>query len=380
MRILMISRGVPSKNDPQHGSFEFDQAKALAAMGHEVVIASVDMRFRLIYRKIGLSVKQINNNITAYNLFIAPSAIIKLFGNRIHERYIQWQWEKIKAAIITNEAPFDVIYSHYLFNSYYAVKYFSSLSIPIVALEHWSALNHNPIAPYVKAMAEFTYPRLSQLLTVSEPLKQRIFDIFNVPAKVVHNMVGNEFIYTNSPAEKLFTFISVGSLFPVKNHALLISALAKLNLPKDKWQLIIVGEGNERAHLQQLISHYNLMANIHLVGKKSKDEIVHMLNTSHVFVLPSLSENFSVAVLESLACGLPVIASICGGIRECINDMNGLLFEVGDENGLANCLNHMFTNYKNYDRLAIANDCHERFSSEVIALQLTKIFKEVASK
>ena len=160
---------------------------------------------------------------------------------------------------------------------------------------------------------------------------------------------------------------------------MLIAALAKAKLPRDKWQLILVGEGDERLALQTQIMKEGLTKNVHLVGLKNKQEIAQLHNNSHVFVLPSRSENFSVAVLEALACGLPVVASICGGIKECIDEKNGLLFEVDDVKGLTQCLEHMYTHYQDYDRQTIAKDCQARFSAEVIARQLTDIFEHITN-
>ena len=377
MNILIISRGIPSEKDPQWGSFEFDQAKALATLGHRVIMASVDARFRKYWRKIGMSTDTIEN-IHTYNLFICPSAFIAILGKRIKELFTKYLWHKLSRYIQKNEPKIDLIYAHYLPFSYKAVKYLQDLDAPIVAIEHWSELNREPMLPSVEMMAKETYPKVDKLITVSEPLKQRILTKFHVPSVVVHNMIGKEFAYTPIPTkDNVFRIVSVGSLFANKNHQLLIAALATLNLPQDKWQLSIIGEGPERFHLLQQIDQYHLTNNIHLIGKQSKMDIARILNESDTFVLPSISENFSVAVLEALACGLPVIASICGGIRECITDQNGLLFKVNDVDGLSQCLLHMFNHYKEYDRMAIAADCQSRFSSEVIAEQLTHIFEEV---
>lgn len=377
MRILLISRGVPSKKDPQYGCFEYDQAKALAKLGHNIIIASVDTRFRLFWRKWGLSISHLEDNIISYKLFICPSIFLRPFGNNAVEKFVEWQWKKIACLVQKREQTIDIIYSHYLFNSYYTLKCFTNINAPIVALEHWSAINQDQIAPNVMRMAEYTYSKVNQLLTVSEPLKQRIIDLFSVHPIVVHNMVGKEFHYMNIQSEKPITFITVGSLFPIKNHTLLIAAFAKLKLPKDTWQLVIVGEGSERKKLQNQIDKEGLSQNIHLIGTKPKAEIANLLNSAHVFVLPSISENFSVAVLEALACGLPVVASICGGIKECIDKTNGLLFEVGDLNGLARCLQFMYEHAQDYDRYAIATNCQARFASEVIAKQLSTIFENV---
>ena len=105
-----------------------------------------------------------------------------------------------------------------------------------------------------------------------------------------------------------------------------------------------------------------------------------ILKNSSIFLLPSRNENFSVAVLEALACGLPVIASICGGIRECINEKNGLLFPVDDVEKLAQSILYAVQHLDKYDRKAIAEDCQARFSPEVIAKQLTQIFEDTIKK
>ena len=61
MYILMIARGIPSKKYPQWGCFEKDQAEALAAFGHKVVVMCIDRRFLFEWRKIGLTHCDIND-------------------------------------------------------------------------------------------------------------------------------------------------------------------------------------------------------------------------------------------------------------------------------------------------------------------------------
>ena len=81
MFIALISRGVPSKRDPQWGCFEKDQAEALVAVGHKVAVISVDSRFRLYWRKPGISHYRLNG-IDYYDCFWVPGIIThRLFGN-----------------------------------------------------------------------------------------------------------------------------------------------------------------------------------------------------------------------------------------------------------------------------------------------------------
>lgn len=379
MNILVISRGMPTPKDPQWGCFEYDQAKALSKLGHNVILASVDSRFRLRWRNWGLTMKEIET-VHYYNFFLCPGAISGLFGYGFKNTLKTWQWNLIVKKIIQDEGPIDVIYAHYLFNSYFAVNALKQLKAPIVAIEHWSELNKDPLSNNILKMANDTYPYVQRAITVSTPLRNRLKQLFNIDPKVVYNMVGDEFLYTPTSLSNKVRYVTTGSLVFRKGFDMFAKALSILNLPKDKWELNIIGEGEEHQNLQNQIEQCGFTENIHLVGSKSKDEIAKMLNESNVFVLPSRNENFSVAVLEALACGLPVIASICGGIRECIDEKNGLLFEVDDVEGLSKAINHMFYHYQDYDRQAIADDCKARFSSEVIAKQLTQIFEDVINK
>lgn len=380
MTIYIIARGIPGRRDPQWGCFEFDQAKALAGLGHKVVYLSVDRRFRLYWRKLGFARKE-KDGVVAYNSFLLPNVLVrKLFGRRILTKFRLWQLSKLYLKACHENGKPAVIYSHYLFVTQEAAALSKKVNVPLVAIEHWSEINKDTLLDTVRQMGEQAYPQASAVISVSGSLQHRLRQHFNVDSMVVHNMVGNEFSYLPAIQESdKINYISTGSLLRPKSFDLLPKAFALADLPKDKWQMLLVGEGEERGTLQQQIDAAGYHDNILLVGKKCKEDIARLLNQSNVFVLPSRSENFSVAVLEALACGLPVVASICGGIRECIDDKNGLLFEVDDVNGLAEALKYMFYHHQKYDHKAIADDCQARFSPEVIARQLTNIFEDVVA-
>ena len=376
MNILVISRGIPTKKEPQLGNFEFDQAKALVKLGHDVSMASVDSRFRLFKRKIGLTYEE-REGVKLYNFFLCPSAITGLLGQTVKDSIIHWQWQKIINAIQkTNNI--DIIYSHYLFNTYAAVKHLNKLNAPIVGIEHWSEINKPKLLPTVKKMGDAIYPQINRLLTVSHATQKAIKRHFNQESTVVYNMVSDTFTYKNlASRNNKVNFITIGSLIPRKGFDLLIDAFAKLQLPSDTWELKIVGTGNEKNRLSKQIAHQHLEQNIHLLGSRTSDEIVNLLNQSDIFVLPSRSETFGVVYIEAMACGLPVIATPCGGPEEFVNEKNGLLVPINDVVALEQAIKYMFSHYKEYNRQAIADDCHSRFSSAVIAKQLTKIFDEV---
>ena len=379
MFILIISRGIPSKRYPQWGCFEKDQAEALASIGHKVVVVSVDGRFRFIYRKRGLT-HVVINGVDYYNHYLLPHALVNLFGRQMTLRLQNWQIDRVYDMVEKCHGKPDIIYAQMFGNMLLGVHLSQRLGVPVVGIEHLARFNEQTLDKwgFTKNEADYAYHNIHKLISVSQTLRDAIYRHFRVDSVVVHNLVGNEFSYQPNNTSHPLTFVTTGSLIHRKGFDLLIEALRKVNsqLPEG-WQCNIIGGGEKQAELQQQIDQAQLQEHIHLVGQKNKQEIVQLLQQSDVFVLPSRSENFSVAVLEALACGLPVIASICGGIRECIEEHNGLLFPVDDTEALANAILHMATHLSNYDRQAIAADCQARFSPEVIARKLTDIFDKV---
>lgn len=380
MNIFVIARGYPSNQDPHWGCFEKDQAEALSNMEHKVSILSVDCRFRLYWRKLGVQTFQ-NKNISVFNIFVCPNSLLFFLPQRLKQRFEEWQLNILyKRASKLCGIP-DILYSHYLTHTKSAVYIQQKYGVPLVGIEHWSALNIRPIPQRILQLANESYPYVDHLIAVSNSLKESILELninHRSAISVVHNMVGEEFYYNPTyKNDNTLTFISTGRLVYGKGFDLLINALSQIQekLPK-KWRLYIVGGGELKNELQQQINQVRLEQHIHLLGQKNKEEIVQLLQQSDIFILPSRGENFSVAVLEALACGLPVISSICGGIRECIDIHNGLLFPVENTVALANAIMEMVQNLNQYNREAIAQDCHARFAPEVIAKQLTTIFEE----
>ena len=381
MYILLISRGIPSKKDPLWGCFEFDQARALRSIGHKVVVLSVDERVRFYRRKIGLMHKVVDG-IDCYNYCLLPKKISELFGFNFSSKVSFAHYDFLLKKIIKEHGTPDIIYSHYLTTSYVATLLKKKWNIPLVAIEHWSEINKDKLNSWVKKVGQLTYNNVDRLISVSLSLQDRIVQHFGVNSLVIHNMVGADFFNQKNKFnfDGKIRFVTTGRLVYGKGFDLLPRAFAKLNLPKEKWEMNIIGGGEEYDNLQKQINELKLQDNIHLLGQKTKAEVVDILKISNAFILPSRAENFSVAVLEALACGLPVISSICGGIRECIFDFNGLLFPVDDVDALADAIKYMFDNYQSYDRQKIAEDCKNRFSPEVIARQLTDIFEKVVEE
>lgn len=126
------------------------------------------------------------------------------------------------------------------------------------------------------------------------------------------------------------TVISVGRLITSKNHKELIDIFSEINM-KD-WELIIVGDGELRATLENYISSKNLNEKILLPGKS--DKIEEWLDKGSIFAFTSLSEGFPNALNEAMAYPLACIAYDCpAGVSDLIiNNVNGYLIPIKNKN------------------------------------------------
>lgn len=380
MKVLIIARGYPSRLDPQWGCFEFDQARALDAAGHRVAMMSVDGRFRFYWRKFGITHTRAKG-IDLYNIFWFPTAIIRRFNYRF-STYIEKKLALYLYRRIQNEwgTP-QIIHAHFLPCIFIGAYLKKKCEIPLVGTEHWSAVNQDVLSSYVKSMGNEAYKGIDYLITVSQSLRQRIQEHFAQDSIVIHNMIGDDFISSRRnlciTQNHDFIFLAVGSLVPVKGHDILISAFEKSGLRESGVRVNIIGDGPNKNQLQKQIDKAGLHDNIILIGRKQKAEIIEELYASDAFVQPSRAENFSVAVLEGLSAGLPVVATLCGGIKECIDERNGILVPIDDIDAMADALSKMYRSISNYNRNAIAEDCRFKYSPSAIVQEITNVYRKL---
>ncbi len=104
--------------------------------------------------------------------------------------------------------------------------------------------------------------------------------------------------------------LSVGNLLPIKGHTFLIDAASELRDQNKKFLMLIIGEGPCRKELEEQIRHLQLEKNVKLMGYR--EDVGSFLSSSDIFVMPSLSEGQSIAILEAMANGLPLVVTSQG--------------------------------------------------------------------
>lgn len=381
MKILVVANGYPTPRDPQWGCFERDQAIALKALGHDVAMIAVDTRFRRYRRKRGISIIQ-TEGFPVYWGYWFPAGLLKLLCRSLKDWVVKRQYDKVYSRIVRDWGTPDIMYAHYQRNIFYSSYLKNKYGVPLVGMEHWSALMQNPLPASVEEWGRKSYPCLDKMLVVSDALAEKIKSVFGIDAGVVHDMLGPEFLDYTYQARRNggCRFIAVGSLLPIKGYDILVKAFAASGLSAQGCSVSIIGDGPERQTLEVLIENSGVKGSVALLGRKGKNEIVKELRDSDVFVLSSHSETFGVACIEAMSQGLPCIATLCGGPEEFVSEKDGMLIPRDDQNALEKALCHMQENYSRFDREDISARCLDRFSPQGIAKQLTQLFEEVANK
>lgn len=380
MKILILARGIPNNHDPQEGCFEWDQAQALAARGHQVVVMAVDSRVRKFWRPLGITKIQ-RDGITAYKSFYFPTSIIRrLISFKLGYRIEAWQANRLFKHIVKRHGDFDIVHSHYLNCSYYGASLKKNYGVKLVATEHWSKLKDEKLQPSIQYLGENTYKYLDKLISVSKHLGESIQNDFRKDFCVIHNLIDttklSAALKRTNNAE--FVVLAVGSLIKIKGFDVLIKGYAKSKLATIPSRLKIFGNGVEYENLRGIIDDLNLRDRVILCGQKKKDEIYNELHNADLYVLSSHSENFSVALIEATANGVPAIGTLCGGVQEYPIDICKI--PVNDIDAMADALDKCYENRNSVDRIALQKETLKYFSPDAIASQLEEVYKSVLSK
>jgi glycosyltransferase involved in cell wall biosynthesis len=139
-----------------------------------------------------------------------------------------------------------------------------------------------------------------------------------------------------TPGRTAADIVCVGRLSPEKGHLGLLDACAALSHDGLDVDLVLVGDGPDRASIEERIAQLGLQARVRLVGRLDEAGTLARIASSKLLVLPSFMEGLPIVLMEAMALGVPVVASRVAGVPELIEDgLEGLLFRPGDWDDLA---------------------------------------------
>jgi len=191
----------------------------------------------------------------------------------------------------------------------------------------------------------------------------------------IHNTVNTDEFNFQVKRQQNFTYIHVSSLKKQKNIIGLLNAFENLNKVRQDWNLILVGPSSDE--LETMISAKGLIQRVTLHGEVSYEEVASIMKNSHVFVLFSNHENFPCVIIEALCCGLPIISSNVAGIKEAVNEENGILIKPMKEDDLLTALLKIRSNYSHYNLKKISDDAIQKYNYKAIGKQFFNLYSLV---
>ncbi len=301
--------------------------KALAKSGHKVHFITYTQPIRLDFFNENLFYHEVN--ISSYPLFQYPPYESALAGKMVDVV----KYEKL-----------DLLHVHYAIphatSAFLAKEILKTegIQIPIVTTLHGTDITVVGKDTTYKPVVEFSINKSDGVTSVSDDLKKETFETFKInnEIEVIPNFVDiNRFHKQEKEhfkkiicpnGEKLIVHTS--NFRKVKRIDDIILAFEQIR-KKIPSKLLLVGDGPERASMENLTRNLNLVEDIRFVGKL--DAIEEVLSVADLFFMPSEKESFGLAALEAMACEVPVISTNTGGLPELnINGITGFMSNVGD--------------------------------------------------
>jgi glycosyltransferase involved in cell wall biosynthesis len=254
---------------------------------------------------------------------------------------------------ILKENSFDLVHTHGYFADIVGVPAAKRVGIPNISTCHGYIPKNKSVILY--NMLDHLVLRFSnRIIAVSEGIKRELIKsgISGSKIEVILNAVqtksDNTTLIQNKQKRRQalgikeddFVVGYVGRLSEEKGVVFLIEAISMLNLDIPV-RLLIIGDGPQKKELEDLVEIKGIKDKTLFAG--FQDDVEDWLTAMDIFALPSLTEGTPMALLEAMACGIPVIASAVGGVPAVItNKENGILVEPGNSSDLAKGLHLLF--------------------------------------
>lgn len=376
MFIVIAARGVPNEHNPLWGIFELDQARALRAAGHRVVIAALDMRSIRRIRRLGINhtvVGGIDVHTLAVPLGQVPDAITQATLDR--------GFDALYRRIVARHGRPDVVHAHFTAYALAASRSQYRREFKLVVTEHRSKFTPDGIPLDLRLKAAEAYRRADTVLAVSQALAEVITNNFDLPVRVVPNIVDvSTFARLPRVAHEGIRLVSVGNLLERKRMTLLVDGFAQAFADRPEVSLTIMGEGPQREAVEAHAVEAGVQGRVHLLGKKDRAQIATEFTRADGFCLLSEWETFGVVYIEAMAAGLPVLASRCGGPEGFVHEGVGMFTETDSPESVAQGLTTFVSHFRDWNGDDIRADVVSRFGPSTIADELTDVYVDVCSR
>ncbi len=257
----------------------------------------------------------------------------------------------VVSRLLAGGRRFDAIDAHYVYPDGVAAVWLGKrFGLPVVMTARGTDVNLIPRYPRPRRLIQGAIRDCAAMIAVSGALKQALVDLGAPDGKVTVLRNGVETDLFRPPVDREAAraalgvsgrvLISVGGLIERKGHHRTIEAMRSLD---SDYSLVIVGEGPERARLEGLVAQWGLGERVRLLGPRPHRELPDLYGAADASVLASSREGWANVLLESMACGTPVVAADIWGNPEVVREpAAGVIYEPNTPAGVAEGVRRLF--------------------------------------
>jgi len=364
MRILTLSTVFPNPANPGRGRFVRERVRHMAAGADITVLAPVPF---YDYRRISQAERCVPERQEGQLSILHPRWMYPPLLAGLNPFWLFLQLI-VPAWRLRRLFRYQVIDSHFGFPDGCAAALLARLfRRPFTITLRGSEVLHAKYAWRRRAMG-FAFRRADRIFTVSESLRQFAITLGAEPGRVktIPNGVDITRFFVRDQMENRKKHglplhrkivLSAGHLIELKGHHHVVLALKRLREQSVDADLVIVGGCGEvqsyKSEIHRTIADSGLQDHVRLLGEVAQEVLSELMAAADVFCLASSREGWPNVVNESLACGVPVVATNVGAIPEMIrSDKYGLIVQPGDDFALQDALRAALC--RDWDHSAIA--------------------------
>jgi L-malate glycosyltransferase len=371
MNILLITHTYPDKSNSWRGSFVKEQVKSLCSCHNVTVVYFKNEGSAPVNEKGSDFSKSVTGNLTEYTFTVRRSFPV---FNQLN--YLRKTYKFILREVLPGFKP-EIIHSHLLYpGGFLGTILQQKIKVPVVITEH-SRINTYFRSDIHRILVRYALRKANTVVAVSNSLKTEINTYYPRPLKVIHNIVDvSKFKLNDPPHEGILNIGFLGGLG--NNNKGLDLLLKSVSLPGTKsFFLHIGGEGSLKNDYIIMAKTLGIESKCKFYGEIPHNEITGFYSTLDLFVLPSRYETFGIVLIEAMSCGIPVIATRCGGPEEIVTSSTGILIPKGDIGGLSSAIRTISDNLSSFNREAIRNYAEENFGKKVFLERINNLYNEI---
>ena len=285
--------------------------------------------------------------------------------------------------LIKDGYDFDLIDAHYYYPDGVAASFIAkALGKPFVVTARGTDLNLIPEYEKPRKLILETAERASASIGVCKALMDRLAELGADPAKL-HTLRNGVDLDRFKPVDRKLArqqlglpadqriFLSVGHLVERKGNHIAIEAMVKLS----ESLLLIAGTGPELGRLQQLATQLGVVDRVRFLGQIANDQLNTWYSAADALFLCSSREGWANVLLESMACGTPVVATNIWGTPEVVSSLDaGVLMHERTPSALAKAIDALFARYP--DQVDVRRHA-EQFSWEQTTFSQLQLFHSI---